>query len=140
MILPFEHYIKEGKVQKQLPDINKEHASMNKAERRIKFLQEINEENAEFVFEDIYEAIREAPQSLMALKGYKPISHEAVIAFIRDKAKIDYSTVSKFNSYRKLRNKSVYEAEKIYVIRTNESKIFAKKLINKLKSILIIQR
>lgn len=132
MILPFESYLAEGKVEKHSLDKNRACSLIKKAKKRIKFLREIREESADLVFEDIYEAIREASQALMALHGYKPLSHEALIAFLRDKENFDNLIIHKFDSYRKLRNKSVYEAEKISLEKVKEILEFAKKFIDRI--------
>lgn len=133
MILPFEKYLEEGKIKKQIPDINKGYSLLKKAEKRLKFLRPMTSESADIVFEDIYEAIREASQSLMSIQGYKPFSHEALIAYLRDIKKFDMSIIYKFDSYRKLRNKSIYEAEKIEMAKTKEAFLFAQKLLQKIR-------
>lgn len=133
MILPFEKYLEEGKIKKQIPDINKGYSLLKKAEKRLKFLRPMTSESADIVFEDIYEAIREASQSLMSIQGYKPFSHEALIAYLRDIKKFDMSIIYKFDSYRKLRNKSIYEAEKIEMTKTKEAFFFAQKLLQKIR-------
>jgi len=117
MIMPFEYYLNEEKVEKQSPNSQKAIALMRKSIRRIEHvkIQTLNSEDAEFLFEDIYESIREAGQALMAIKGYKPLSHEAVIAFVRDIYKIDAEKINRFDRYRKIRNKLVYEADKISI-------------------------
>lgn len=134
MIFNFEYYIKDGKVEQQHPDIERAHALMSKSEKRLKYLQPITEETADLVFEDIYEAMREASQSLMMLHGYKPLSHEAVIAYIRDKEGFNQHSIYALDSYRKLRNKSIYEAQKISAMKVKEALEFAKKFIGELKS------
>ena len=133
MILPFDKYLEGGKVEKQTPNINMGRSLLKKAEKRLKFLRPITNESADLVFEDIYEAMREASQSLMSIQGYKPLSHEVLIAYLRDIKKFDTSIIHKFDSYRKLRNKSVYEAEKIELIETKEALVFAQKLLQKIK-------
>jgi len=133
MILPFDKYLEDGKVEKQTPNINIGRSLLKKAEKRLKFLRPITNESADLVFEDIYEAMREASQSLMSIQGYKPLSHEVLIAYLRDIKKFDISIIHKFDSYRKLRNKSVYEAERIELIETKEALVFAQKLLQKIK-------
>ncbi len=136
MILPFEKYLEEGKIEKQVPDVNRGHSLIKKAEKRLRFLRPIASESADLVFEDVYEAMREASQSLMTIRGYKPLSHEALIAYLRDIENFDASIIYKLDSYRKLRNKSIYEAEKIDLIKTKEALAFAQKLLQKIKLII----
>ena len=132
MILPFESYLADGKAEKHSLDKNRASSLIKKAKKRIKFLREITEESADIVFEDIYEAIREASQALMSIQGYKPLSHESLIAFLRDKENFDNLIIHKFDSYRKLRNKSIYEAEKISLEKAKEILEFAKKFIKRI--------
>lgn len=82
MIKPFQEYLTDRSVEKQLPDLQQAHALMSKAEKRLNYVQEhpLREESAEFAFEDAYDVMREASHALMAVTGYKPLSHEAVIA------------------------------------------------------------
>ncbi len=136
MIQRFEAYVAEGSVQIQLPDSQKAHSLMVKAEKRLRYVNErsLREEFAEFAFEDAYDVMREAATALMALKGFKPLSHEAVIAFLRDKEGLDNSDVVRFNGFRRLRNRSLYEAQEVSLIRAKESLQFAEDLFIKLRA------
>lgn len=40
MIRPFEDYLQEGDVEKQLPDLNEANALMSKTERRLAYIKE----------------------------------------------------------------------------------------------------
>lgn len=141
MIMPFEYYINEGKVKKQTPDLEEASALMKKAIRRIEHIKEqkLGSKDAEFIFEDVYEAIREAGQSLMSIKGYKPLSHEAVIAFLKENYQIDLAKIAKFDRYRKLRNKTIYEAKKISVEDVKEAIEFAGSFVKELKGLINLQ-
>ena len=138
MIFPFKYYIEEKKVEKQAPNSQKASALMKKAIRRIDHitLQPLTAEDAEFLFEDIYESIREAGQALMAINGYKPLSHEAVIAFVRDNYKIDADKISRFDRCRKIRNKLVYEADRVSVEDVKEALNFATSFVKELNKLL----
>ena len=82
----FQYYLDECLVRKISVDKEEAKSLMNRAIQRVAYIkgQEINEDTSPFIFEDIYEAIREASQSLMSLKGYKPYSHEGLISFLRE--------------------------------------------------------
>lgn len=136
MILPFKTYLSDGKVERQSKNVEQAKSFLARAERRVLYveLQAINDENAEFIYEDIYEAIREGAQALMAKDGYKPLSHEATIAFLNDEIKVDKAIIEAFDNCRKLRNKVVYEAAKVSKERVAESLIFAKDFIKMIKS------
>ncbi len=115
MIEKFQHYLDERLAKKVQVDCEEAKSLMNKAIQRLEYIkkQEINEDTASFIFEDIYEALREASQSLMSLKGYKPYSHEALISFLKEFYKFSEYEISAFNRYRILRNKTVYCAANV---------------------------
>ena len=77
MIERFQYYLDERLARKVKVDKEEAKSLMNRAVLRLDYVksQEINEDTAPFIFEDIYETLREASQSLMSLKGYKPFSH-----------------------------------------------------------------
>ncbi len=76
-------------------------------------IQKIDGTTSTFIFEDIYECIREAAQSLMSLNGYKPYSHEALISFLKEFHKFDELDIATFDRYRILRNNCIYRAAKV---------------------------
>jgi uncharacterized protein (UPF0332 family) len=139
MINSFSNYLKFGKVKKKTPDPEEAKALINKANKRIEYTKskKINKNNANFVLEDAYEAAREATQSLMSIKGFKPYSHEATISFIREfyKAEFKEEEVQKFDRFRQLRNDSVYKAAEITKEDAKSSLSFATKFIKKLKKL-----
>jgi hypothetical protein len=131
MIKPFEYYINEKLVRKSFPNISMAKSLLQKAEIRLKRIrnEKIEEENSSIVFEDIYEAMREASQSLMEINGFKPYSHEALISFLKDYKLLSEGRVNILDNYRILRNNSAYKAEKISLQKCMESLHFAKILL-----------
>ena len=117
MIERFDYYLKENLVKKESVDISEAKALFKRAQDRLKYIkkQEINEFNSPFIFEDIYECMREAVQSLMSLRGYKPYSHEVLIAFLKEFYKMKNEDINNFNRFRILRNKVVYKAKVVSV-------------------------
>jgi hypothetical protein len=115
MIESFQFYINAGMVKKGSPNIENAAALMKKGMSRLAYIREqkIGPETAPFVFEDIYESVREGCQALMELKGYKPYSHEAHIAFLKEFYKFPPHFLSMFDRFRILRNKAVYGAAHI---------------------------
>lgn len=135
MIRRFRYYLNEKLVKRKVPNKEEARSLMKKAIKRLEYLksQYINELTAPFIFENIYEAMREAAQALMALKGYKPYSHEALISFLREYYKVSEHSISSFDRYRILRNKSVYRAAKISVSTCKQALSFLKKFLPQLK-------
>lgn len=137
MIMEFQYYLDNDLARKASPDRGEAEALMGKAEGRLKFfikVKEVNERTASYIFEDIYECLREASQALMSLKGYKPYSHEALISFLKEFFKFPESDTAAFDRYRVLRNKTVYQGEKISVETCKEALDFLVKFLPKLKN------
>ena len=136
MILEFKYYLENNLARKASPDRGEAEALMNKAEGRLKYFiktKEINENTAAYIFEDVYECLREAAQALMSLKGYKPYSHEALISFIRENFKFTEQDITTLDRYRILRNKTVYQGEKISAEACKEALKFLLDFLPKLK-------
>jgi len=133
----FNYYLETGDVKKQEPDLSEAKSLIEKAERRLNRVKsdKLSESNADLLFEDAYEVIRESAQSLMSLKGYKPYSHEATVAFIKEfhKEFTDYE-VNNFDRFRKLRNNSIYKAVIIDIQDANEIITFAENFFKKIKN------
>lgn len=137
MLKNFNYYLETGDVKKQEPDLSEAKSLIEKAERRLNRVKsdKLSESNADLLFEDAYEVIRESAQSLMSLKGYKPYSHEATVAFVKEfhKEFTDYE-VNNFDRFRKLRNNSIYKAVIIDIQDANEIITFAENFFKKIKN------
>jgi len=140
MINSFESYLKLGKARRKTPDSEKAKALLKQSLDRLDYVKvkDINKKTAKFIFEDAYEAIREAAQSLMSLKGFKTYSHEATISFIRDfhKSNFNEGDIHKFDRFRKLRHDSVYRAVPVTEYDAKSSLDFAKNFVKKIKSLM----
>jgi transposase-like protein len=103
--------------------------------QRMNFIkiQKIDVSVSTFIFEDIYECIREATQSLMSIDGYKPYSHEALISFLKEFYKFDESDITTFDRYRILRNNCIYRAAKVSPEVCKESLRFLEEFLPKIK-------
>ena len=136
MIKEFKYYIEKDLVKKETPDVNEAKSLISKAEGRLNFsikTRKINENTAPYIFEDIYECLREASQSLMSIKGFKPYSHKALISFLKENSELKEYEISSFNRYRILRNKTVYRGEKISKETCREALNFLLKTLPKIK-------
>ena len=136
MIQKFQYYLDEHLARKVAVDCEEAKSLMNKATLRLDYIkkQEINEDTSSFIFEDIYETLREAAQSLMSLKGYKPYSHEALISFLKECYKFPEHEISSFDRYRILRNKTVYCAANVSPEVCKEALKFLETFLPKLKN------
>ncbi len=134
MIEDFDFYVQKNLVKKKIPNIFLAKSLIEKSKVR---LQRLNEESVELMksltLEDAYESVREAAQALMEIDGYKPYSHEALIAFLKKK---EYDVdLNKMNRFRILRNESVYEAKEFSLETCKEALTFAKETIPKLNKL-----
>lgn len=132
----FQYYLDSNLAKKIIPDKNEASALMKKAEGRLQFsikIRKISANTSPYIFEDIYECLREAAQSLMSLKGYKPYSHEALIAFLKENFDFFESNIATLNRYRILRNKTIYRGERISPEICNEAFDFLLGFLPKLK-------
>jgi len=136
MIEKFQYYLENNLARKASPDKGEAEALMNKAEGRLSFsikTRKINENTASYIFEDVYECLREAAQALMALKGYKPYSHEALISFIKEFFNFPDSDIASFDRFRILRNKTIYRGELVSAKTCEEALDFLYNFLPKLK-------
>lgn len=135
MVRRFRYYLDESLVKKRVPNKEEARSLMAKAIKRLEYLkaQRIDELTAPFVFENTYEAMREAAQALMSSRGYKPYSHEALISFLREFYTFSEHRISAFDRYRILRNKSVYGAARISVSTCRQALSFLKQFLPELR-------
>ena len=138
MIDKFEVYIKAGKVKKKVKDSVEGLSLLEKAQIRIKYLRPLNKDTSSLILEDTYEAIREAAQALMSVRGFKPYSHEATISFLKEFYKNQFSDyeINKFDRFRELRNNSVYKAQKIDISEAVECMEFCNVFIKKIEKVI----
>jgi len=110
---------------------------IEKAELRLKKVgrEKIEEEEASISFEETYEVLREALQSLMEIKGFKPYSHEAIISFVKEYNLLSSEKINIVDSYRILRNNSVYKAEKVSLEKCEEALNFAKLTLPEIRKV-----
>lgn len=140
MINSFNNYLSSGYVKKKTPDTEEAKALFEKANNRLEYVKsrEVNVRTSQFVLEDAYESARESAQALMSIKGFKPYSHEATIAFIKEFYGYNFNEeeLHKFNRFRQLRNDSVYKAKSVTNEYAKASFLFAVDFINKVKVLL----
>jgi len=140
MVHDFEYYLKNKLVKKSSKDVEEAKALSRRAGERLKYVraQEITDENAAFIFEDVYEAMREAIQSLMAIEGFKPYSHEVLVSFLNKFYSAEFSSheINSFDRYRIIRNNVVYRASSVNKRETERALEFALEIIAKIKSVL----
>lgn len=142
MIENFEYYLEQNLAKKSTPNKSEAEALFRKAQERLAYIkkQEINDETAPFIFEDIYESAREAIQSLMSLKGFKPYSHVVLVAFLRKYYTFPNSDLNTFDRYRIIRNKAIYGAANVTKGECEEALHFLENFLPKIEKELGINK
>tara|TARA_Y100000310_G_scaffold345857_1_gene471567 strand:- start:19762 stop:20184 length:423 start_codon:yes stop_codon:yes gene_type:complete len=129
----------QREIRKVKQDLEMARSILKMVEIRIKAVKMLNkEEFASLVIEDYYEIIKEIITALIAVDGYKTLSHEVLIGFLKEfYDEFPESEILFIDQLRQLRNKIVYKGffiESDYLNR-NQDKI--KEIVNKLKEILV---
>ena len=111
------------------PDKSRAKSLLETSLERIKYVnKDLNENTANFIFEDYYTSILEILEAIILLKGYKVYNHVCLGFYLRDNLnRKDLFEI--FNSLRFKRNHLVYYGKKM------EFEI-AKKTINDSKKLL----
>jgi predicted transcriptional regulator len=108
----FKTYLAEGSAKKISIDRELAKSLCKIARFRLKKAksEKPDADNAFFIVENSYEAVRELIDALMALDGFKSYSHEACIDFLKDlyEKEIGISTILTIDRYRKIRNDIKY--------------------------------
>lgn len=110
----FKYYVESGQVKKKSSSPSEARSLRVQARERFKHRvqdEELTKKNSTFLFEDAYEALRQHLQSFMAEDGYKPYSHEALIAYSKENDFLSKSEANKLDRYREIRNDIRYRGE-----------------------------
>lgn len=132
----FQYYLEKKEVRKVSPDFSLA-VSLKKdaVDRATKALKLGTKEFSKFIFENLYDAVREICDAILALDGFKSYSHEASISYLRNFA-IDESVILAFDNFRYKRNGSKYYGREILINEAEDIKIFYKENFEKLINIL----
>ncbi len=128
----------QEEVRRVKPDKEMAKALLNMIEVRLKALELLRKkEFASLIVEGYYEVIKETITALMAANGYKTLSHEILVGYLKEFfPEFSESEILFVDELRQLRNKIAYKG--FFVppdfIGRNESRI--KKLVSKLINIL----
>ena len=118
------------------PDKEKAKSLIETAEDRMKFsIRDLNENTANYIFEDYYSSVLELAQALVILDGYKVNNHVCLGFFLRDVLKKE-DLFRLFDDCRYKRNSLVYYGKRMDFDTAKDAIEKAKKLMGKLKSII----
>ena len=102
----------QDEVRKIKPDRQMASAIFRMIEVRMKALEELKgrQEVASLIVEDYYEIIKEALTALMAIDGYKTLSHEVLISYLKEfYPQFSDAEILLADNLRKTRNKIAYK-------------------------------
>ena len=132
----FENYLKNGTVRKGFADIERAIKLIKDGEKRIHDIELIDINKVpKFVFENVYDAIRDFLYAILLSDGFKTNSHEATIAYLLNKG-FDVYTVNKLDKFRYKRNGSKYYGEDIEISEAKELKLFYFEIKGKIYNLL----
>lgn len=128
----------QGEVRRVRPDKEMARSMLKMIEVRMRMMESVSREDfASLVAEGYYEVIKETLTALMALDGYKTLSHEVLVGYLKEFfPQFPESEVLLVDRLRQLRNKISYMGffvDPDYLER-NEGRI--KEVVGRLLSIL----
>jgi len=133
----FESYLKKGEVREGFADKQRAKKLINDGEKRLIDVGKLDiNELPKFVFENVYDAIRDFLLAIILNEGYNTKSHEVPIAFLFHKG-FDIYTTNKLDFFRYKRNGSKYYGDEITIQEAKDIKEFYSKIKDKLDKILI---
>ena len=110
---PFEHYIDTKDVRKSSPDKALAQSLIKDMHTRIELVSKLDVKNfSKIIFENVYDALRDFCDALLALDGFKAYSHEAAITYLK-KYKFNDCEIAALDRFRYIRNGSKYYGKEI---------------------------
>lgn len=133
---PFEHFIEMGEVRKVTNDTILAKSLVKDMISRIdKSLLLDIQEFSKMVFENMYDALRDFADALLAADGFKSYSHQASFAYLA-KYGFDEPSLDILDKFRYKRNSSKYYGQDISEAEANEICGFYNRIKSKINSIL----
>jgi uncharacterized protein (UPF0332 family) len=129
----WEECIRSKLVEKRTKDKELAKSLLKMATKRFNFFS--SKPISIFTFEGIYEAIIELCHALLALEGFKTLSHECAIEFLRNRYFSDYD-VEFLHKLRKKRHGIKYYGQILSELTIKRNVEIGKNLFIKLKGIL----
>ena len=128
----FEDFLGTWKAKKANRDENLARSLLKNTRLDMKFLDklEVDEISARKLVSNYYDVLRSILEAIAALDGYKIYGHEVFTAYLKEKG--ENTVATKFDRFRKIRNKINYYGEDINLEQAKEIIEDIKKIINSL--------
>jgi len=132
----FDIFLAQGDVKKTSQDIELAKSLIKDMEERLdkSKLLDINV-FPKIIFENIYDALRDFCDAILALNGFKSYSHQASIYYLLKKG-FDISVVKELDQFRYKRNGSKYYGVPISVGEAKDIEQFYKRIKKKIDEVL----
>ncbi|MBR9690772.1 hypothetical protein GOV08_03750 [Candidatus Woesearchaeota archaeon] len=104
--------LRNNSAKKVSQDIQRAKSLIETAKDRISLIDEINEKNCNFVFEDYYTSVLEVLQALVISRGYNVLNHVCIGYYLRDVLKRE-DLFRVFDDIRYKRNSLTYYGSKM---------------------------
>ena len=104
----FEYYLGEGSVKRRSHDLELAKSLINDARDRFEKVSRLDADVfSKIIFENVYDALRDILDAILAIDGYKSYSHEASIAYLKAYG-VEISVLMELDAFRQTRNGSKY--------------------------------
>ncbi len=132
----FESFVKKNIVRKGFLDKQRAKKLVKDGKKRIIDLDLLDVNKLpKFVFENIYDAIRDFLYAILLSEGYHTKSHKAPISYLLNKG-FDVYIVNKLDKFRYKRNGSKYYGDDISIEEAKDIKAFYLEIKDKINKIL----
>ena len=133
----FSVFLLDDSVKRQQPDRNLSEELAHDCVERLGYAKasEITEKTAKYAYENVYESLREAADSILFSQGFKSFSHEATISFLQKFKDLTVKEIADFDRMRVKRNGMKYYGKSCSVKDVEEAISFAEPLMRKILDI-----
>ena len=134
-MIDFEYFILKGDVKKQIKDERLANLLIKESFDRLEFVKslKLNEKNAKYIVENIYDTLRELIEAKLALNGFKSYSHEATILFLKKFPEFRESEIRFMDNLRRIRNGIKYYGKGVEMDEAKKVIDFSRFILPKLK-------
>ncbi len=133
---PFEYFIETQEIKKGMKDIALAKSLVKDMALRIKDTLSLDiYKLPKLIFENVYDALRDFADAVLAVDGFKSYSHQASFAYL-SKYDFDEAILDTLDRFRYKRNGSKYYGQGISIEEAKEILEFYKKNKDKINNIL----
>ena len=133
---PFEFFVENKDVKKSSKDIALAKSLIKDMAKRIKDVNALEVTKfSKIIFENLYDALRDFADAVLAIKGFKSYSHQASFAYLANYG-FDSYILDSLDKYRYIRNGSKYYGYEISIEEAKSLLEFYKRIKTKIDDII----